>query len=73
MANAILKFDLSEPDEIRDHLAAIHGMDMALLLWEFKHNILRKAMKDALSPSEICQLIHEYIDNLGFDIDDIVV
>ena len=35
---AILKFDLSDPDDRNDHKIAVHANDMALILWELLYN-----------------------------------
>lgn len=70
---AKLEFNLNEPDDIRLHLASVHGFDLAMFIWELKHNILRKALKDGLDPLDMVTLINEHIENLGFDIDEIVI
>jgi hypothetical protein len=38
MAEAILKFDLNDPDDTMAHLRAIKSLDMALVLWEILYN-----------------------------------
>ncbi len=73
MATAHLEFDLTNEDDIRDHLCAIHGIDLAMFVSSLKHHILHKCIKDALAPHEIVQLINEHIENLGFDIDELVI
>ena len=73
MAKAVLKFDLNDPEDVREHLCAVHGQDFAFLLWEFRHNILRRAYKDGLSSEQIIELIQEKINELGIDIDELVV
>jgi hypothetical protein len=73
MAKAKLIFDLNDPDDMREHLCAVHGQDFAFLIWELKHNILRRAYKDELDPKEIIDLIHEKINELGIDVDELVV
>jgi hypothetical protein len=35
---AILKYDMSDPDDIMAHLRAVKSLDMALLLWELAYN-----------------------------------
>jgi len=38
MAEAILKFDLNDPDDIIAHKRAVKSLDMAMALWEITHN-----------------------------------
>jgi len=38
MAEAILKFDLNDPDDRMSHLRAVKSLDMALALWDIVHN-----------------------------------
>ena len=73
MAKATFEYDLTDADDIREHLCATLSPTMAMFIWELKHNILRNAGKNELHSGEIIQLIYEHIDNLGFDIDDLIV
>jgi hypothetical protein len=72
MGKVTMKWDLDDPRDELDFLCATYSRDTALFIWQLKHNLLRKAIKDALSPSEIVKLINEKIDDLGFDIDRII-
>jgi len=38
MAKAILKYDLTDPDDRLEHLRAIKATDMALVIWDFVYN-----------------------------------
>ena len=73
MAKAILKFDLNDSDDIRKHLKAVHSNEMALLIWELKHNILRKAYKNDLTTDQLINVIESELNDLPFNIDDLIV
>ena len=73
MPKAILKFDLNDSDDIREHLKAVHSNEMALLIWELKHNILRKAYKNDLTTDQLINLIESELNDLPFNIDDLIV
>ena len=38
MAKAILKFDLTDPDDRMEHKRAMQSLDMALALWQIMYN-----------------------------------
>ncbi len=40
---AIIKFDMNEPDDIRSHLRCIKALDMACVLWEIRN--MRKELE----------------------------
>jgi hypothetical protein len=69
---AKLIYDLTDPDDSMDHARAVNSLDMAMFIWELRHNILRSALKDGLDAEEMSELINEKIDSLPFDIDDLV-
>lgn len=73
MAKATLEFDLSNQDDCREFSCAANSLELALFIWELKHNILHNALKDGLSGEEIVELIHEHIDSLPFDVDDMII
>lgn len=73
MAKAHIEFDLTNEDDCREHLCAVYAVDLAYFVWELKHNILRNAVKNDLDPYDIQKLIYEKIEDLGFDIDELVV
>ena len=43
---AILEFDLDNVDDAMNHLRCIHSTDMAMFIWELKHNFWRKWKHD---------------------------
>jgi hypothetical protein len=43
---AILKFDLDNIDDEKDHMRCIKAPDMACFIWELKHNFWRKWKHD---------------------------
>lgn len=69
---ARFEFNLNDPED--DRLFSIHANseEMAFFIWDLRHNILRNSLKDELSSSDICLLIQEKINELVFNIDDLV-
>jgi hypothetical protein len=70
---AILKFDLDNPEDKIDHLRCVHSTDMAMFIWELKHNFWRKWKHDETDfnldnyKDALYELMQEYninIDNL---------
>lgn len=39
---AILTYDLSDPDDIHNHLLAVKSIDMSIVLFEIIHNLRKK-------------------------------
>lgn len=70
---ATLKFNLEDPDSERDFKLAVHSLDMGLVIWELKNNILRSIYKNDLSTEEAVQLIRDELDTLPFNIDDLII
>lgn len=77
---AILKFDLSDPDDRIDHKIAIHGNDMAFILWEFLYNS-RKGFEQEmdekhLDGDDILDMVYkrltDLLDEYSINIDDLV-
>ena len=67
---ANLEFDLNDIDDGRKYVLSVHVMEMAGFIWELKHNILRRALKDGLSADDMAKLIHEQMEmHLDFNID----
>ena len=65
MAKAILEFDLNEHDDKMAHLRAIKSLDMAIALWEIKHNT-KKGLEWFLEGKELdkyetLELVYEKI------------
>jgi hypothetical protein len=52
MAKAILKFDLTDPDDRMEHKRAMQSLDMALALWQIMYNS-RKEMSHAIEALEL--------------------
>ena len=52
MAEAILKFDLSDPDDVIAHKRAVKSLDMAMALWEITHNT-KKGLEWSLEGKDI--------------------
>ena len=69
---AQLTFDLSDPDDVLEHLKAVNAPEMALFIWNLKHNTIRKIIKDDLTFMEAMELIEDKLNELPFDIDELV-
>ena len=52
MAKAIIKYDLSDPDDRVEHLRALKATDMALVIWGFVYNT-RKQMENEISENSL--------------------
>ncbi len=52
MAEAILKFDLNDPDDRMAHFRAVKSLDMAGALWDITHNT-KKGLEWSLEGKEI--------------------
>jgi hypothetical protein len=80
MAKAILKYDLSDPDDRIEHLRALKSTDMALVIWDFVYNT-RKRIEYDIDKNDlggyavldrIIIEISERLDEHGIVIDDLV-
>lgn len=69
---AKLIYDLHNPDDSMDHARAVNSLEIASLIWELRHNILRSALKDGLDAEELAELINEKINSLPIDIDNLI-
>lgn len=69
---AKMEFNMENPEDILSHLKATHAHDMALFIWNLKHNTLRKIIKEDLSFMDAMELIEEKLNDLPFDIDEII-
>lgn len=69
---AIIKFDLNDPDDSRNHLRCIKALDMACVLWQIR-NMRRELewMEDQgkLSSEEVMSKILEHFDSHDLNID----
>jgi len=69
---AKMEFDMENPDDIMSHLRATHANEMALFIWNLKHNTLRKIIKEDMSFMDAMDLIEEKLNELPFDIEEII-
>lgn len=83
---AILKFDLSDPDDALAHLRCIKSLDMALVLWTIATNTKKNLMFDIVQKEEkngkleyyeivdiIYQRIYEILNEYDIDVDKLIV
>lgn len=52
MAEAILKFDINDPDDRKAHFRAVKSLDMASALWNITHNT-KKGLEWSIDGKEI--------------------
>lgn len=77
---AILKFDLSDPDDRADHKIAVHANDMAFILWEFLYNsrkdfewkINEKNLNGYDTLDMVYEKLSELLDEHSLNIDDLM-
>jgi hypothetical protein len=72
---AIIKFDLNEHDDVRNHLRCIKALDMACALWEIRN--MRKELEwmeeqGELSSESMMSKILEHFDNHNINIDELM-
>ena len=73
---AIIKFDMNEPDDIRSHLRCIKALDMACVLWEIRN--MRKELEwieeqgGELTSEEVMTKILEHFDNHNVNIEELM-
>jgi hypothetical protein len=68
MATALLKFDLTNQDDLQEFRRMTSSLDMAMILWEILHNS-RKKIIGSIEAIEIDELsipteVYDEIDNL---------
>lgn len=80
MAKAVLKYDLTDPDDRLEHLRAIKSTGMALVLWSFVHNS-RKGLEYQIQEynydayallDKIYEIMGDELAEHGIIIDDLV-
>lgn len=80
MAEAILKFDLNDPDDRMSHLRAVKSLDMAMALWDIVHNT-KKGLEWSMEGKEIdkydalelvYEKIHEILNEHNIITDDLI-
>ena len=80
MAEATLKFDLNDADDVMAHKRAVHSLDMALALWDIVHNT-KKSLEWSLENKDIdkydtlelvFERIHEILEEHNINTDDLI-
>jgi hypothetical protein len=80
MAEATLKFDLNDPDDIIAHKRAVKSLDMAMALWEITHNT-KKGLEWSLEGKDIdkydvlelvFEKIYEILDDNNINTDELI-
>ena len=61
MPKGIIKFDLSQADEMREYQMAVSAKDMAMFIWKLKHNILRSAYKQDMTGEQLADKIWDHL------------
>lgn len=76
---AILKFNLDNPDDKIDHMRCVKATDMALMLWDIKQKIRSKLKysydlsEDELHQWEVMQdEFYSIADSYGINIDELI-
>ena len=67
---ATLEFDINDVDDRMAHYRCVKALDMAIVLWEIKVNILNP--KHKLTSEEIADKINELYHQHNIDIDQII-
>ena len=72
---AIIKFDLNDPDDSRSHLRCIKALDMACVLWAIRN--MRKELEwmeeqGELSSEIVMDKILEHFNNHELNIDELM-
>lgn len=68
---ATLEFDISDVDDRMAHYRCVKALDMAIVLWEIKVNILNP--KHEFTSEEIADRINELYHQHNIDIDQIII
>ena len=76
---AILKFNLDNPDDTIAHMRCVKATDMALMLWDIKQNIRSKLKYDEkLSEAEFHQWeimqdeFYSFASEYGINLDELI-
>ena len=81
---ATFEFDMNEPEDKSDHKRMSKALDMALVLWELKHNAQKKIYdsfdymeedkpKTAYEGVEIVfEMLHQLMEDHGLNMDDLI-
>jgi len=69
---AILKFNLDDPDDKIAHYRCVKALDMAMVLFEIQMN-LWKNCKKAPAVQEVFNKINELIEDHNINLDELIV
>lgn len=77
MSKAVITWNLSDYDENQDFKRFVMSRDMAMMLWELKHNSYKKCKRLIdKSGDDGLEIVFNHINNLfeeyGVDIDNVV-
>lgn len=61
MSKAILEFDLNDPDDRRDFLRAVHASTLFSILFELRHNFMRKLEYELESGKDPYEAVKELL------------
>ena len=80
---AKLIFDLSDPEQNREHLRCVKSLDMALALWEISTNARKQCYRAAEAKEMngesvdhialVFEKIYEILEEHSIDVDDLVI
>jgi hypothetical protein len=68
---AIIEFDLDNHEDKMAYKRANASLDMALVLWEIRHNLRRK-LEDANDVDKVFYEIFDLMDKYGVVVDDLI-
>ena len=72
MAQAILKYDLSDSDDKMEFERATKSLDMALVLWELQHNYRKKHHRQLEADSKATEREFDLVDTIFNDIVELI-
>lgn len=81
MAKGKLIYDLTDPDDAREHLCAVKSGEIAIVLWQIAHNLKKSCHLEAEGAEKdfdtydaiemVFDKIYELMDENGIVIDDL--
>jgi hypothetical protein len=71
MAQAILKYDLSDSDDRMDFERATKALDKALVLWELQYNYRKKHQRQLEADIKATEREYDLIDTVFDDISEL--
>lgn len=72
---AILKYNMDEPEDVKAHYRAVNSLNMALLLWDIKNEVRSKAKygpDDTDLWYNFQQQLHDMFLEHGLNIDELL-